>query len=57
MLEIRENIGEFQVGFRPSHDRADFVYTSGKLVRGEKDAGLTTQCGLQADGMNKWAVD
>ena len=44
MLEKDEKISERQAGFRLNRSCVDHVYTLGKIIRGGKDAGLTTYC-------------
>ena len=42
MLEKEEKISEGQAGFRPNCSCVDHVYTLGEIIKGRKDAGLTT---------------
>ena len=42
MMEEEGIISKGQAGFRPNQSCVDHVYTSGDIIRGRKDAGLST---------------
>ena len=44
MIEKEEKISVGQADFRTNSSCVDHVYTSGKIIQGRKDAGLTPYC-------------
>ena len=64
MIEKRDKMSEGHAGFRPSCSCVDHVCTSGKIIQGGKDAGLTKYCLFLRGctegpryGMEKWTVE
>ena len=43
-------MSEGQAGFRPNPSCVDHMYTLGKIIQGQKNAGLTTYCFLLDEG-------
>ena len=63
MTEKEEKLSEGRAGFRPNRSCVDHVYTSGNIIQGRKDAGLTTYCFFldvqkaYDSSMEKWVVE